>query len=102
MKSRAQFKVLGSNFFLFLIPALFILFSSCGYWKMDPPPDADKPFLTNNNTCYLATAANMLAGAGYGTGTTVQARADDIYNDLTSQFGTTQGGWTDAAISWWH
>ena len=101
MKSRAQFKVLGSNFFLFLIPALFILFSSCGYWKMDPPPDADKPFLTNNNTCYLATAANMLAGAGYGTGTTVQARADDIYNDLTSQFGTTQGGWTDAAISWW-
>ena len=69
--------------------------------KMDPPPDTDKASLAGNNSCYLATAANMLAGAGYGDGTTVQDRAEDIYGDLTGQFGTANGGWTDAALTWW-
>ena len=55
---------------------LILVASSCTYMKMTPPPDADKTFTANNNTCYLATASNLLAGAGYGTGTSVQARAD--------------------------
>lgn len=84
-----------------LVIGLIILVTSCVYMKMNPPPDADKAFLAGNNSCYLATAANMLAGAGYGTGTTVQARSDNIYGDLTAQFGTANGGWADSAVTWW-
>jgi len=82
--------------------ALVVLLSTaCAYMKMNPPPDADKTFTAGNNSCYLATASNMLAGAGYGTGSTVQARATGIYNQLITQFGIANGGWTDAALTWW-
>jgi len=80
---------------------MLVFTTSCAYMKMNPPPDADKTFLANNNSCYLATASNMLAGAGYGTGNTVQDRADDVYGDMINQFGTLNGGWTDAALTWW-
>jgi hypothetical protein len=73
--------------------------------KMNPPADSDKPLPvpSGNNSCYLHTAANMLAGAGYGTGTTVQARAADIWADFSAQFGVNGGlgGWADAAVQWW-
>ena len=70
---------------------------------MDPPPDTDKvtPIASNDNSCWLATAANLLAGAGYGNGTTVQARAKEIYDQLVIQFTKPPGGWTDTAITWW-
>jgi hypothetical protein len=73
------------------------------WMKMDSPPDVDKAAHghTGTNTCWLATAANMLAGAGYGTGKTVQQRADEIYNELVANYGTADGGWADTAISWW-
>ncbi|WP_457592467.1 hypothetical protein [Hydrogenimonas sp.] len=80
---------------------ILLSFTSCTYMKMNPPPDTDKAFLNNNNSCYLATAANMLAGAGYGNGTTVQERAEDIYDNLTDHFGTQNTGWTDTALTWW-
>ncbi|MBE0652919.1 MAG: hypothetical protein IH594_03930, partial [Bacteroidales bacterium] len=69
---------------------------------MSPPPDADKPtpILSTDASCYMATASNMLAGAGYGNGTSVQARAEDIYGNMRSNLAMS-GGWTDAAISWW-
>jgi len=75
--------------------------NGCAYMKMNPPPDSDKTFLAGNNSCYLATASNMLAGAGYGNGATVQARATDIYGDLIANFGTANSGWTDTALTWW-
>lgn len=78
-----------------------LLSTACAYMKMNPPPDADKTFVAGNNSCYLATASNMLAGAGYGNGTTVQTRATGIYNQLITQFGTANGGWADAALTWW-
>lgn len=84
-----------------LATLLGLLGVGCAYMKMNPPPDADKTFTAGNNSCYLATAANMLAGAGYGTGTTVQQRSDQIYGQLVAQFGTANGGWTDTALSWW-
>jgi hypothetical protein len=59
------------------------------YLKIDPPPDVDKnhPDLT----CWIATAANMLAGAGYGpAGLNDQQRAEAIYNQLRIQFGSFQ------------
>lgn len=84
---------------MFLVVMIFL--SSCTYMKMNPPPDADKAFLAGNNSCFQATAANMLAGAGYGDGATVQARADDIYAELIGHYGTALGGWTDTALTWW-
>lgn len=85
--------------FLFLITTCF---TSCTYIKMSPPPDADKPtpIPSTDGSCYMATASNMLAGAGYGDGTTVQARSEDIYGDMKASLSM-GGGWTDAAISWW-
>ncbi|HRZ56513.1 MAG TPA: hypothetical protein P5525_13780 [Candidatus Paceibacterota bacterium] len=43
----------------------------------------------------------MLAGAGYGTAATEQARAEQIYGHLTSNFGTTTGQWIDTCLTWW-
>lgn len=77
------------------------LLAGCPYVKMRPAPDADKASLPGNNSCWLATASNMLAGAGYGNGATVQARATDIYGDMTAHYGTADGGWIDTALSWW-
>jgi hypothetical protein len=85
-----------------LLPALLALLNaSCTYMKMNPPPDADKTFLNGNNSCWLATASNVLAGASYGNGATVQARANDIYGNMTNNFGTANGGWIDTAVTWW-
>lgn len=70
---------------------------------MNPAADVDKSTSATppDNSCYLATASNMLAGAGYGTGTSIQARADDIYQDMIAQFGIANRGWTDTAMNWW-
>lgn len=80
------------------------LTSCCGYQKMNPPPDADKnplPPLPTDNSCWFATAANMLAGAGYGNGSTVQQRTDDIYAEMIAHYTVINGGWPDAALQWW-
>lgn len=66
--------------------------TTSGDWlKLDPPPDVDKDF--PNQTCWLATAANMLAGAGYGESSgssDVQMRARYIYDELVDHFGFTR------------
>lgn len=57
-------------------------------WIKSPPdtvPDVDKT--EPDATCWLATAANMLAGADYGNGTTTQQKAEDIYNELIAKYG---------------
>jgi hypothetical protein len=75
--------------------------------KMSPPPDVNKEDHGHEDepTCWLANAANMLAGAGYGNGNTVQKRADEIYLQMIQNFQDDNGniptGWTDAAIEWW-
>jgi len=83
--------------------------ASADWLKMDPPADVDKDGVTSpDNTCWMATAANMLAAAGYGNGVTLQARADDIYADLVTwqtsaanPTGKAFGGWADTAVTWW-
>lgn len=82
---------------------LAILTGGCTYMKMSPPPDSDKPLPVpiGDNSCWMHTASNMLAGAGYGTGTTVQARADAIFKQMNTNYGTLHGGWPDAALQWW-
>jgi hypothetical protein len=49
----------------------------------------------------MATASNMLAGAGYGNGATLQDRAEDIYTDMVAEYGVSNTGWTDTALDWW-
>jgi len=58
------------------------------YCKIYEPPDVEKAGGPGSDlTCWLATAANMLAGAGYGEGSSVQARAEEIYAELKTEFG---------------
>jgi hypothetical protein len=85
---------------------LILLLVGCNrYLKMNPPADVDKslphPPGTLDNSCWMATAANMLAGAGYGNGTNVQQRADDIYGDMAAHYGILDRGWPQAALQWW-
>ncbi len=101
MRERKLREIWAKGLHFVLMSMVALSFTACTYMKMSPPPDTDKTFLNNNNSCYLATAANMLAGAGYGDGTTVQQRAEDIYSDLTGHFGTASSGWTDTALTWW-
>ena len=88
-----------------IIILLIISVSGCTrYLKMNPLADVDKnPFPPSNTdmTCWMATASNMLAGAGYGTGTTPQQRADDIYADMVAQYGKLNPGWPQTALQWW-
>ncbi len=71
------------------------------FLRLNPPPDVDKDFLEGNYSCWLATAANMLAAADYGNGNTMQARAEDIYGDMIDQYGTNLSGNPKTAIDWW-
>ncbi|MHC4396246.1 MAG: hypothetical protein ACYS1A_11390 [Planctomycetota bacterium] len=72
------------------------------YLKLGSPPDIDKSAYTqaNSNSCWLATAANMLATAGYGDGANLAARADDIYTECLANYGNISG-FTDTALRWW-
>ena len=91
-------------------------------WQRLPASDVDKEFISGNpglaaglpptdNSCWIATASNLLAGAGYGNGSTFEERAEDIYIDMLTwqrsedpagdPHGTRDGGWTDTALTWW-
>jgi hypothetical protein len=103
-KKRSLFR----NLAIVLVAVVLAIIVSSGlaladWQKVNPPPDVDKSAHnhTGTMTCWQATAANMLAAAGYGDGTTVQQRADDIYNELVAHYGTTNGGWPDTALTWW-
>ncbi len=101
MKSRIPS---GPGWKALLVVVAVVLISGCiTYMKMNPPADSDKPLPVplGDGSCWLHTASNILAGAGYGTGNTVQARADDIWADMNAQYGTANGGWIDAALEWW-
>lgn len=82
------------------LPAQFTKLSQDG----TPVPDVDKtplPPLPGDSSCWLASAANLLAGAGYGAGGTAQLNAQGIYNQLITAFGIAAGGAPDQAISYW-
>jgi hypothetical protein len=90
-------------------------------WQRTPASDVDKEFISGNGgiaagvppsdmSCWMAAASNMLAGAGYGNGATIQQRAEDIYLDMlvwrnsidpTNTHGVRDGGWMDNALNWW-
>jgi len=92
--------------FLICAVLIFVAVSCRPYQKMNPAADVDKgppvPAPPNvDNSCWMATAANMLACVGYGNGNTVQQRADDIYADMVANYGKTNTGWPEAALEWW-
>ncbi len=68
-----------------------------------PIPDVNKSSGNPNDaSCWLASASNLLAAAGYGTsGTVAQQRAQGIYNQLTTDYGILNGGAPDQAMSYW-
>jgi hypothetical protein len=77
-------------YILFITLFCLITAGSSGAWVKDPPdpqPDVDKS--TPDMSCWLATAANMLSGAGYGNGGAggPQERAELIYSQLKDHFG---------------
>ncbi|MCC6682168.1 MAG: PEP-CTERM sorting domain-containing protein [Phycisphaeraceae bacterium] len=82
------------------LPAQFVKMSQDG----TPIPDVNKsplPPLPGDSSCWLASASNILAAAGYGTGGPAQQRAQVIYSQLTAAYGIASGGAPDQAISYW-
>ena len=86
-RSRLVRAMWGLGLAAFVLPA-----GSWADWQlMEDPPDVDKT--QPNMTCWLATAANMLAGVGYGQSSgagELQGRAEYIYEQLISHFGTSE------------
>jgi len=77
------------------------------YYKVStdgsPIPDVNKvnPANPADASCWLASASNILAAAGYGTGPAAQQRAQNIYGQLLAAYGPAVGGAPDQAISHW-
>jgi hypothetical protein len=108
LKARISWLTLIFTSIFLCMPSLI----QADWLKTDPPPDVDKAFFGHPNnvrSCALATAANMLASVGYGSGTDMQAKANSIYTDLTTsnqyislvQNPGTGGAWIDVAIKFW-
>ncbi|MFO8011970.1 MAG: PEP-CTERM sorting domain-containing protein [Phycisphaerae bacterium] len=75
-----------------------------------PIPDVDKVGVPSppgpgpapgDNSCWQATAANLLGAAGYGIGADPQSRAGNIYTQLTNDLGTLNMGRADRALNYW-
>lgn len=67
-----------------------------------PIPDVNKPVPgPTDNSCWLASAANILGAAGYGISGSAQLNAQSIYSQLRAAYGTAAGGAPDQAISFW-
>jgi hypothetical protein len=107
-RSIMRFPVIkSSSLFTIALLCMITALAACSpnpeFIKMNPPPDVDiqQPRIPGDNSCWMATASNMLAAAGYGNGYTVQERADDIYADMLDEWEVTQAGFVETAIQWW-
>lgn len=81
------------------VPMLYVKYSQ----DSTPIPDVNKnPTAPQpDNSCWLASASNILAAAGYGGIGSAQGRAQTIYTQLTMAYGVASGGAPDQAISYW-
>ena len=84
MKSGMGYHAFGRIVCLLVLAGLLAGCVPTTYLKMNPPPDADKPNPANDLSCWLATASNMLAGAGYGNGLVVRHHQ---HRHLAGRFG---------------
>ena len=93
----------GALWLTVLIGMALVSPAAAAYLKINPPADVDKsPAVQGtDNSCWQATAANMLAGAGYGAGAGVQERAEGIYNQMTAHFKFPNTGSPATAAKWW-
>lgn len=105
-KSKSIFKA-GISCLLFSSLIILLLYGPTlgDYLKTNNPPDVDKADHLHGNkpSCWVTSAAGMLAGAGYGDGNNPQERADDIYDEMCSDanIDCNKCGWTDTAVSIW-
>jgi hypothetical protein len=92
---------LFSILFVLLVPGLL----KADWLQTNSPPDVDKAEHMHGAkpTCWVAAASNMLAGAGYGNGNTIQERADDVYTELCADpnIDCNDYGWADTALKIW-
>ena len=89
---------------VFAISGISMQQACADYLKMNPPPDVDKAEHgdSKKESCWVASASNLLAGAGYGDGNNVQERADDIYDEICSNLcDCNNSGWDDTAMQKW-
>jgi hypothetical protein len=97
---------------LFSVVAVFLMLGTASAqqdwdvykWLPDgtPVPDVNKvPGPQIDNSCWQACAANILGAAGYGIGDDAQARADNIYGQLTVDLGTQFSGYAYQATNYW-
>jgi hypothetical protein len=76
--------------FLCLLSFLVLVLpgSASADWLKPPQTDVDK--VMPDLTCWLATAANMLAAAGYGSTGNPHTNAVEIYNELKTRYNPYQ------------
>lgn len=80
--------------FTALFSMILLLHSVCwadGTWDASKPNPAD----LNDNSCWMATGANMMAADGWGD-------AQSIYNDLRNNLDWTKPSSPDVAINWYN
>ena len=91
MRHKRIATIMVVGFFLAFVAAPAAANDNYDVYK-DGVPDVNKYVV--DNSCWLATASNVLGGAGWGD-------AYDIYDDLIDEFGTANGGHAHAAAKWW-
>jgi hypothetical protein len=113
MKNSNTFPIVVIPLFLVLLIVVLLSGPAQGeYLKTNNPPDVDKVSHQHGNTssCWVVAAADMLAGAGYGDGSTPQQRADDIYLEMCNDPNIDHNvvsccrgcyGWADTALREW-
>jgi len=101
-------KVISNTVIWYLLAGLLMALlvpqpAPADYLKMSPTPDVDKRRHLHGamNSCWMAAAANMLAGAGYGHGSDPNERSDDIYKEMCIHFDPNLCNWADTAMNWW-
>ncbi|WP_300462484.1 PEP-CTERM sorting domain-containing protein [Desulfobacula sp.] len=65
-------------------------------WADSSQTSWSNPEEANDMSCWLASAANMLAAQGYNNGNEL-----GIYDELLDHYGWTEGGWQHEALDWY-
>lgn len=71
---------------IYLYPILFSWVFSTPLSDIDKVGLGGAGIATNDKSCWMATASNMLASAGHGTGGGIQAKAVSIYNQFKEYY----------------
>ncbi|MBN1787477.1 MAG: hypothetical protein JW806_03695 [Sedimentisphaerales bacterium] len=85
------------SLFILVLTAIFITTPGLNEAALFIPQDQDKDGMHNpDHSCWLASASNMLAAAGYADG-----NVQTIYDRMTSFFGWEEPGLQKLALDWY-